>query len=346
MEVQELSAKVNWSAFQKHVRTITGLSPQETMQLCSHLKAQRDMWTWSETEITNMKDMKELWVKVKEKKDEVEKIKKEKVKKEKVEKVEKVEEVKKEKVEVKVKKEKIKKVIDEDPVMPETAPTIPTPPTVPTASTPPTVTEPVKESIASLEFHLAEAKKKVAGAMSVAEKEAAAAEKALKSADDFKKKADDAQKMADDLKKRAEDAQKTADDLKKRVEEASNLVDTCQQEVVVRTSELEKAVTVETEPEPEQGSEPIHVRRKKIPKHIKTLVWNKYIGPDNASADCVSCRTMKISNRSFHCGHVIAESKGGDMTINNLRPICDACNGSMGTRSMNEFTKEFFGWTV
>ena len=91
---------------------------------------------------------------------------------------------------------------------------------------------------------------------------------------------------------------------------------------------------------------PVKEKRKAIPKHIKTLVWNKYIGADIASADCVSCRTVKISNRSFHCGHVIADSKGGDMTINNLRPICDACNGSMGTKSMNEFTKEFFGWTV
>jgi hypothetical protein len=40
------------------------------------------------------------------------------------------------------------------------------------------------------------------------------------------------------------------------------------------------------------------------------------------------------------------EAKGGDMTINNLRPICAACNGSMGTMSMNEFTTQFFGWSI
>ena len=102
----------------------------------------------------------------------------------------------------------------------------------------------------------------------------------------------------------------------------------------------EPKVKVPKEPKPPKE------KRKAIPKHIKTLVWNKYIGADIASADCMSCRTVKISNRSFHCGHVIAESKGGDMTINNLRPICEACNGSMGTKSMNEFTKEFFGWVV
>jgi len=96
----------------------------------------------------------------------------------------------------------------------------------------------------------------------------------------------------------------------------------------------------------EDAAEPLHVRRKKIPSSIRTLVWNKYIAADVAQSDCFCCRTAKISVRSFDCGHVIAEAKGGDLTINNLRPICKDCNKSMGTRSMNEFTKEYFGWTV
>jgi hypothetical protein len=91
---------------------------------------------------------------------------------------------------------------------------------------------------------------------------------------------------------------------------------------------------------------PLHQKRKKMPKHIKTLVWNTHIGNDKATAPCCSCRKESISIRSFHCGHVLAEACGGDTTITNLRPICAACNGSMGTRSMNEFTKEYFGWTV
>ena len=43
---------------------------------------------------------------------------------------------------------------------------------------------------------------------------------------------------------------------------------------------------------------------------------------------------------------VIAESKGGDTNIANLRPVCAACNLSMGVMSMNEFTTKFFGWSV
>ena len=93
---------------------------------------------------------------------------------------------------------------------------------------------------------------------------------------------------------------------------------------------------------------PVAERRPKakIPKHIKNLVWNKYIGADNATAKCLCCRQATISNTSFDCGHVIAEANGGDMNINNLRPICRDCNAGMGTRSMNDFTTEFFGWTV
>jgi ankyrin repeat protein len=92
--------------------------------------------------------------------------------------------------------------------------------------------------------------------------------------------------------------------------------------------------------------EPIYERRKKIPKRIRTIVWNKYVGEDTPRSKCFCCRDTTISFSAFDCGHVIAESKGGDMTISNLRPVCHDCNLAMGTRSMNDFTTEFFGWSV
>jgi hypothetical protein len=98
-----------------------------------------------------------------------------------------------------------------------------------------------------------------------------------------------------------------------------------------------------SEEEESSDNQPIHVRRKKIPKQIKTLVWNEYIGAEFPQGRCACCQKEKIDQRNYHCGHVIAESKGGDLNIKNLRPICAACNGSMGTQSMNEFTKTFFG---
>lgn len=110
---------------------------------------------------------------------------------------------------------------------------------------------------------------------------------------------------------------------------------------------VEKKIEEDTS-DTEQADEkaPLYIRRKTIPKHIKTLVWNKYIGRETVESKCLSCKQEKIDMRNFHCGHVIAEAKGGDLTINNLRPICAPCNLSMGTKSMNEFTQEFFGWSV
>jgi len=87
-------------------------------------------------------------------------------------------------------------------------------------------------------------------------------------------------------------------------------------------------------------------KKKAIPKHIKTIVWDTYIGIDKAIAACCCCLFTEISIRSFHCGHVISEANGGDLTIQNLRPICAPCNLSMGRRNMNEFTKDFFGRIV
>ncbi len=91
---------------------------------------------------------------------------------------------------------------------------------------------------------------------------------------------------------------------------------------------------------------PLAVRRKKIPKAVRILVWNLHVGSHKGEDRCMCCKEKKIDVANFHCGHVIAEAKGGDLTIKNLRPICSACNSAMGTRSMNEFTKEFFGWEI
>ena len=44
---------------------------------------------------------------------------------------------------------------------------------------------------------------------------------------------------------------------------------------------------------------------------------------------------------SFHCGHIIAESKGGELSVNNLKPICQSCNSSMGTQNMDEYIKKY-----
>lgn len=80
-------------------------------------------------------------------------------------------------------------------------------------------------------------------------------------------------------------------------------------------------------------------RKKTIPSTVKRLVWNKYIGEEIGKAKCVCCNLTDITQLSFHCGHVIAESNGGEISVDNLRPICQNCNSSMRTQNLEEFKK-------
>ena len=79
------------------------------------------------------------------------------------------------------------------------------------------------------------------------------------------------------------------------------------------------------------------VKKKKISAAIKKLVWNTNIGEDIGKSKCMCCKSTDITQMSFNCGHIVAESKGGDTIVSNLKPICQNCNSSMGTINMNEF---------
>lgn len=82
-------------------------------------------------------------------------------------------------------------------------------------------------------------------------------------------------------------------------------------------------------------------KKKSIPEHIRTLVWNLWIGEEVAKAKCMCCKATEIHVRHFQAGHVVAEANGGSCEIANLRPICQPCNLAMGTRNMEEFIATF-----
>jgi hypothetical protein len=81
--------------------------------------------------------------------------------------------------------------------------------------------------------------------------------------------------------------------------------------------------------------------KKKIPisAAMKKLVWNKHIGEEIGKSKCLCCKSTYITQLSFHCGHIVAESKGGNTIVSNLMPICQNCNSSMGSKNMNDFMK-------
>ena len=81
----------------------------------------------------------------------------------------------------------------------------------------------------------------------------------------------------------------------------------------------------------------LKIKKKKIPKNVKTNIWNTYIDANIPRHKCLCCKKSIILNTEFHVGHVISEFHGGTLEINNLRPICASCNYSMGTMNMVEY---------
>ena len=82
-------------------------------------------------------------------------------------------------------------------------------------------------------------------------------------------------------------------------------------------------------------------RKQPIPRSLKKMVWDKYIGENKGKAKCYCCKHQDIRQIDFEAGHVIAESMGGKTNISNLRPICHQCNMSMGNMNMNLFIKKY-----
>jgi hypothetical protein len=81
--------------------------------------------------------------------------------------------------------------------------------------------------------------------------------------------------------------------------------------------------------------------RKNIPKKIRQLVWNNYFGEEFGVGKCYCCKHTKINQMEFSCGHIISVANGGQTTPENLAPICQLCNNSMGTQNMHEFMETY-----
>jgi hypothetical protein len=80
-------------------------------------------------------------------------------------------------------------------------------------------------------------------------------------------------------------------------------------------------------------------KKKPISATIKRLVWNMHIGEEIGKAKCLCCNVTEITQMSFNCGHILAEANGGETFVSNLKPICQNCNSSMGTKNMDDFMK-------
>jgi hypothetical protein len=83
-------------------------------------------------------------------------------------------------------------------------------------------------------------------------------------------------------------------------------------------------------------------RKQTIPKALKIAVWKTHIGMEIGTTLCSVCKTNQISQMDFQCGHIKAESEGGETCLSNLIPVCSKCNQSMGTKNLNSFRDTYF----
>lgn len=77
-------------------------------------------------------------------------------------------------------------------------------------------------------------------------------------------------------------------------------------------------------------------KRKAIGQNIRYKLWHQYFLTVNGLCHCCQC---KISFADFEAGHVVSDADGGEVSLDNLRPICRGCNRGMGTMNMFEYIK-------
>jgi hypothetical protein len=81
-------------------------------------------------------------------------------------------------------------------------------------------------------------------------------------------------------------------------------------------------------------------KKQTIPRALKEQVWLSR----NGNVFCAKCPIIWCQNQitafDHHTGHNIPESKGGQTVLENLFPICDRCNYSMGNKyNIDEWNK-------
>jgi hypothetical protein len=78
-------------------------------------------------------------------------------------------------------------------------------------------------------------------------------------------------------------------------------------------------------------------KKQKISNIFKRQCWNYWIGEHIGKIICPCCKLTEISQLNFSCGHIIPESKGGKLIVENVRPICSNCNSSVYVDNLTDY---------
>ncbi len=108
-----------------------------------------------------------------------------------------------------------------------------------------------------------------------------------------------------------------------------------------QANQTQQAQPTQVDEEPEKEIKEKKPKKKPIPVALKRNVWNKWIGEAIGKSKCMCCKLTEITMLNFACGHIIAEANGGELKLDNLKPICVSCNSSMGTQNMNTYIEKY-----
>ncbi len=78
-------------------------------------------------------------------------------------------------------------------------------------------------------------------------------------------------------------------------------------------------------------------KKQKISNIFKRQCWNHWVGEHIGKIICPCCKLTEISQLNFSCGHIVSESKGGKLIVENVRPICSNCNSSVYIDNLTDY---------
>jgi len=142
-------------------------------------------------------------------------------------------------------------------------------------------------------------------------------------------------------------------EIKKKVEEELQRIKSLKPEVKKKSKEQEQKQKEKEKKELDPGVTTVEIvtsagiivgniiKRKAIPKAVKSTLWNIHFTENNAKGECKVC-SKEIKMTDFDAGHIIAVTNGGSDNLDNLMPVCSLCNKSMGVQNLNEFKKLYF----
>ena len=87
-------------------------------------------------------------------------------------------------------------------------------------------------------------------------------------------------------------------------------------------------------------TETVAYKKEPIPKCVKNCLWINYF-KDSRVGVCQCCKRETITWGNFHAGHIVAEVHQGKTSLDNLIPLCQLCNCSMGTTNVFDFVSKY-----